>query len=260
MSVFVGHFGSGKTEVALNVALEAAERGETVALVDLDLVKPYFRSRALAPRVADRGVRIVAPGGEDGPGEMPIVPPDLSGLFCRRESRLIVDVGGDPVGALPLGAVAETLPRETVELLLVVNFSRPKTDSVEGAVAMARAIEAAARLPLSGLVANTHLLGETTPDTVREGLRLAEQTARVLGVPVALVAVEERLVGAFPPDFAPCPLLPLRRLVYPPFERPAGASTLPASPGAPARLAVRPAAAPLPRCSPVLSAGARRGA
>ena len=68
-------------------------------------------------------------------------------------------------------------------------------------------------------MANSHLLGETTPETVREGLLLAGQTADVLGLPMRLVAVEERLIGAFPPGFAPCPVLPLRRLVYPPFER-----------------------------------------
>ena len=254
MSVFVGHFGSGKTEVALGVALQAAERGEAVTLVDLDVVKPFFRCRALGPRLEGRGVRIVTPDGECAPTEMPVVPPDLPGLLLRAGSRVIVDVGGDPVGALVFGAVAEALPRAEVELLLVLNFARAKTDSVEGAVAMARAIEAAARLPLTGLVANSHLLGETTPETVREGLLLAEQTADVLGLPMRLVAVEERLVGAFPPGFAPCPVLPLRRLVYPPFER------MPESPVSPGRRSVeRPIALPR-RFAPILPARVGREA
>jgi hypothetical protein len=219
MRVLVGHFGSGKTEVALGVALQAAERGEPATLVDLDLVKPYFRCRTLAPTMAERGVRIVSPDGEPIRMELPVVPPDLCDLLAHGGPRLIVDVGGDPVGALVLGAVVDSLPREKVELLLVLNFTRPKTDTVERAVAMGRAIEAAARLPLTGLVANTHLLGDTTPEMVREGLRLTERAGEILGLPVSLVAVEERFVGAFPAGFAPCPLLPLRRLVYPPFER-----------------------------------------
>jgi hypothetical protein len=245
MSVFVGHFGSGKTEVALGVALQAAERGETVTLVDLDVVKPFFRCRALGPRLQSRGVRILAPDGEYPPIEIPVAPPDLPGLLRRPDSRLLVDVGGDPVGALTFGAVAEALPREELDLLLVLNFFRARTDSVEGAVTMARAIAAAARLPLTGVVANNHLLGETTPATVREGLLLAEQTAEVLGVPVRLVAVEERLIGAFPPGFAPCPVLPLRRLVYPPFGRMEGPRTSdPPAPTLDCRPPERPAAPP----------------
>lgn len=219
MCALVGHFGSGKTEVALGLALQAAEQGQSVTLVDLDLVKPYFRCRTLAPSLAGQGVRIVSPDGEPVLAELPVVPPNLCELLAQGGPGLVVDAGGDPVGALVLGAVAGSLPREGVELLLVLNFSRPKTDTVEQAVAMARAIEAAARLPLTGLVANTHLLGETTPEVVREGLQLTERTGAILGLPVRLVAVEERLVGAFPAGFAPCPLLPLRRLVYPPFER-----------------------------------------
>lgn len=256
MRVFVGHFGSGKTEVALGVALQAAERGEPVTLVDLDLVKPYFRCRVLAPSMAERGVRIVSPDGEPTLTELPVVPPNLCELLAHGGPRLIVDVGGDPVGALVLGAVMDSLPREEVELLLLLNFTRPKTDTVERAVAMARAIEAAARLPLTGLVANTHLLGETTPDMVREGLRLTERAGDILGLPVSLVAVEERLAGAFPTGFAPCPLLPLRRLVYPPFER---VPLLPAA-GRPGATTGRPGRPSGPALSwPALALSARVG-
>jgi hypothetical protein len=218
--VFVGHFGSGKTEVALGVALAAVERGEQVTLVDLDLVKPFFRCRATAPRVASQGLRIIAPDGNGPPMETPVTPPDLSCLLHPDGSRLLIDAGGDPVGALLFGEAAGSLPRDEIELLLLLNFARPKTDSVEGAVAMARAIEAAARFPLAGLIANTNLLGDTTPEIVRDGLQLTRQTASVLGLPVSLLVVEERLTGAFPRDFAPCPILPIRRLVYPSFERP----------------------------------------
>ncbi len=219
MTVITGHFGSGKTEIATNGALEVARRGEQVTLVDLDVVKPYFRSRALRPELAGRGVRVVAPEGEKTPVDMPVVQPDVRGLLVKSGPKVIVDVGGDPVGALIFGSVSDAVPRDDFEHLVVLNFARPQTETIEQAVAMVRAIQSAARLPVTGLVANTHLLGETTPETVSEGLRLTAQTAKVLALPVAFVAVEERLVGAFPRDWAPCPVLPLRRLVFPPFER-----------------------------------------
>lgn len=218
VTVITGNFGSGKTEIAVNGALELGRSGEPVTLVDLDVVKPYFRCRALKVEMAGRGVRVVSADGEAARADMPVVPPDALGLILNGGPRVIVDVGGDPVGALVFGAISEALPKSNVEHLLVLNFARPQTETVEQAVATVRAIEAAARLPVSGLVSNTHLLSETTPDTVRSGLRLTEQAAAVLSLPVALVAVEERLVGAFLPGWAPCPVLPLRRLVSPPFE------------------------------------------
>ena len=229
VTILVGHFGSGKTEIAINGALELARRGKRVTLVDLDTVKPYFRCRALASRVAERDVRVVASDVEKAGLDAPRISSDLHDVFLKDDRRVIVDVGGDPVGALAIGAIADALPAGEVEHLLVLNFARPHTEAVSQAVAMARAIEAAARLPLSGLVANTNLMGETTLDVLRDGLRLTGQTAAILNLPIAFAAVEERLVGALSPSWASCPVLPIRRLVFPPVvppERPA-ASTAP---------------------------------
>ena len=224
MTVIVGSFGSGKTEIAINGALELARRGEDVTLVDLDVVKPYFRSRALTSTMSVRGVRIVAPDGEDPFADRPIVRPELRGLLVHGGPRIILDVGGDPVGALVFGAVSDAVPRDDIEQLVVLNFARPQTETVEQAVAMVRAIQAAARLQVDGLVANTHLLGDTTSEILLGGLRLTEQTASVLGLRVAFVAVEERLVGACPTGWAACPVLALRRMVFPPFAARGGQS------------------------------------
>lgn len=252
VTLLVGHFGSGKTEVAINGALELARRGERVTLVDLDTVKPYFRCRALAPRVTEANVRIVASDVERAGMDLPTMSSDLHDVFREDDRRVIVDVGGDPVGALAIGAIADALPRGEVEHLLILNFARPHTETVAQAVAMARAIEAAARLPLTGLVANTNLMGETTLDLLRNGLDLTRQTAAILNIPVAFVAVEGRLVGALAPGWASCPVLPIRRLVFPPVGIPEGPAAprvpfavprrpLPASRVAPAPTAASPA-------------------
>jgi hypothetical protein len=163
-----------------------------------------------------------------------VVLSQVAGLLLPGRPKVIVDVGGDPVGSLAIGALSTALAAGEVEHLLVLNFARPQTETVEQAVAMARAISGAARLPLTGLVANTNLLGETTPELVLDGLRRAERAGAVLGLPVAVAAVEERLLGALPPGWAPCPVLPLRRMVFPPFETAAG---WPGGAGQPAMLA-----------------------
>lgn len=220
VTVIAGGFGSGKTEIAVNGALVLVRQGQQVTLIDLDVVKPYFRCRSLHRTMAADGVPVLAPDGECMYETVPVLPSGLPGLLQNRGEKLIVDLGGDPVGALVFGAVAHTIPDEDMELLVALNFARPQTEKVPDAVPMIRAIEAAARVPVRGLIANTHLLGETTPSLVLRGLRLTEQTAAVLGVQVALAAVDERLIGSLPPGWADCPVLPLRRMVYPPYEAP----------------------------------------
>ncbi len=220
ITVIAGGFGSGKTEIAVNAALALTNQGRRVALIDLDVVKPYFRCCALQRPMAADGIEVLSPGGECMCETGPVLPSGLPGLLQDRKHTLIVDLGGDPVGALVFGAVAPTIPAEDVELLVAVNFARPQTEKVPDAVPMIRAIEAAARVPVRGLIANTHLLGETTPGLVLRGLGLTEQAAAVLGVSVTLAAVDERLLGSLPAGWAHCPVLPLRRMVYPPYELP----------------------------------------
>ncbi|NWF99405.1 MAG: cobalamin biosynthesis protein CbiA [Thermoanaerobaculaceae bacterium] len=216
VTIIVGHFGSGKTEIALNLAVDLAHRGARVALVDLDVVKPYFRSRSARAFMAELGVRVVAPQGENIHADLPIIVPEIRTLLRDGQARVLMDVGGDDTGARVVGSLADMMPLAETEHLLVLNFRRPFTDTVEAAVVMAREIEAAARLPLTGLVSNTHLMEETTPAIVLEGYRLAQGVGWALGVPVVAVAVDE---GVHPQvqGQLDCPLVVLKRYLAPPF-------------------------------------------
>lgn len=218
ITVLVGHFGSGKTEIALNGAVDLAGAGENVSLVDLDVVKPYFRSRSAREWLKRTGVELVAPQGENAYADLPIVVPQVRSLIRNPRSRVIVDVGGNDSGSRVLGSLADVFPRNVTDLILVLNFRRPFTETVAGAVAMAGEITRAARLPVTGVVSNTHLLDQTSPEIVREGYRLARQTAEKLGVPVKAVAMEDSVksgLGRWKPE---CPIIPIGRLVRPPFE------------------------------------------
>lgn len=217
VTVVVGPYGSGKSEIALNGALACPEGGR-VALLDLDLVKPFLRARGAREWLHARGVEVVAPTGENAFADLPILLPQVRTLLRDPAARIIADVGGDEVGSRVLGSLADAFPEAEADLLLVLNFRRPFAETVDQAVTMARGIEAASRLRLTGVVSNTHLKQETTPDVVREGYELAGRAAARLGIPVVAVAMDEDLADRLDPGDFECPVLRLRGFLRLPFE------------------------------------------
>jgi hypothetical protein len=220
VTIVVGHFGSGKTEIAVNGALKLAADGIQVALVDLDIVKPYFRSRVTRALMAEHGVALIVPGGENIHADLPIIVPQIRTMLRDPARKVLFDVGGDDTGARALGSLADVVPHQETDHLLVLNFRRPFTETVEAAVLMVREIEAAARLPITGVISNTHLMGETTAEIVTDGYWLARATAERVGVPVVAVAVESGLASHLDAASFDCPLMPLTRTLRPPFEQP----------------------------------------
>ncbi len=219
VTLLVGHFGSGKTEIALNGALDMAAKGSTVTLADLDIVKPYFRSRSARAVLAAAGIRLLAPTGENVHADLPIIVPQIRQALRDPHCRLIADVGGDDTGARVLGSLSDVVPSEETHCLVVLNFRRPSTPNPTEAVVMVRAIETVARLPVTGLVSNTHLMGETTTDVVLDGYRMAMEAAGVLDLPLVAITVDEDTAHGISEAELDCPLLVLRRLVLPPFEQ-----------------------------------------
>jgi hypothetical protein len=219
VTVFVGHFGSGKTEIALNGALELASAGSRVTLADLDVVKPYFRSRSARAILSHAGVDLLAPTGANVHADLPIIVPQIRSHLRDDHSRLIMDVGGDDVGARVLGSLSDVIPFDDTDCLLVLNFRRPSTPDPERAVAMVREIEAVGRVPVSGLISNTHLMDETTPEVVLDGYRQALETARLAETPLVAVTVSADLAAILAAEEFECPVVPLRRIVKPSFAQ-----------------------------------------
>jgi RecA/RadA recombinase len=224
VTVLVGHFGAGKTELAVNLALGFAARGETVSLVDADLVKPYFRSRLLRDELGDHGVQLVAPHGDQFYADLPILVPEFAGAFGQAEAglrRVIVDAGGADVGARVLGAVGGLRNPAITDVLFVVNGNRPFAEDVPSIVKMLREVEHASKLRVNGLVANTHLMGETTPAVIATGLELADAVSREVGLAVRFWAAMAEMVAADWQGLAGCdwPLLSLDRRITPPIDR-----------------------------------------
>ena len=223
--ILVGHFGSGKTEIAVNLAFGLRNRAADVTLVDLDLVKPYLRCRLAKDDLETRGVRLVAPAGAHFYADLPILVPEARGVArdgTGLHSWRILDVGGHDLGARVLGSFSGLLDPRITDLLFVVNVNRPFAEDLSSGRQMLHAVEAAARLSVTGLVANTHLMDETTPETVREGIRAAREMEAATGIPLRFCAMQRQLTDAFggPQGTAEAlPILAIERYIVAPFRQ-----------------------------------------
>lgn len=189
LTVITGHFGSGKTEAAINLALALADRGHAFALADLDVVDPYFRSRECKNLLEARGGRLIASSQACLDADVPSMPPELASLFDSPDIYGVLDIGGDASGARVLARCRKRLAACGARVLCVVNANRPLTGTPEAAAGYLREIEHASGLPIAGIINNTHLCGQTNLQDILSGARLAEETAALTGVPVVCHAV-----------------------------------------------------------------------
>ena len=195
VTVITGHYGTGKTELAVNLALAMAAEGIPAMLADLDIVNPYFRSRERRPLLEAAGVRVISSSQACSDADVPALPAELLTILENREIRGILDVGGDPVGARVLARFQPKILQEDYQLVCVLNANRPEVREAEAAVSYLRAIEAVTGLTCTGLVDNTHLCGETTLAQIRKGAALAGEVSLQTGIPVLCHVVEERFAS-----------------------------------------------------------------
>ncbi len=180
--VLVGNYGSGKTELALNLALAAAGKKSTT-LVDLDIVNPYFRSGEKAQELREAGVRVLMPSFALSTVDSPALPAEIQSVFITPSDRVIFDVGGDDTGAAALGRYAPSFRqfREETTVALVVNAMRPLTQTAEDAAELGRRIEQRGRMRVDVVINNTNLAERTTPEMLLQGHETACGAARLLG-------------------------------------------------------------------------------
>jgi len=195
-TVVTGHYGCGKTNLSMNLALDLAREGRDVTLVDLDIVNPYFRSSDSHELLAQRGVRLIAPTFAGTTLETPSLPAEIYSAF-EVTGPVIFDVGGDDAGATALGRYSAEIAAIDYELLYVINRYRNLTATPAEAAALLLEIEAAAHLKATGVINNSHLQAETTAETVLDSLEFARETAGLLGLPLVATAVPKRLADEF---------------------------------------------------------------
>jgi len=219
VTLFLGNFGSGKTEVAVNYALSLGGRGDVV-LADLDLVNPYFRSRESRAVLEGAGVRVVAPEGGYHHADLPILLPQVRAVLMSSTAQVVLDVGGDDVGSRVLGSLHDALPEGSYRAFAVLNGNRPFTSSVGGIGKILGEIEGAGRVRVTGFVSNTHLMEETTLDTVLAGHALAREAEQALGLPLEFVCAPPNMAEEVA-GLTGCDVLPLTRYLSFPWQVPA---------------------------------------
>lgn len=217
--IIVGAYGSGKTEVAVNLAAVMNARGTAVRLADLDLVNPYFRSREARHILGLLGIGVVLPPVQYMHADLPILTPEVSGMLRHPEGLTLLDVGGDDVGATVLAALADSMIGKTAKVLQVINPNRPYTDSVAGCLKIREEIEAKAKMPITGIVGNANLMEETTLDVVMQGYEFCRQVADEGKIPLEFITVPAALLTRLPKNDIPCPILALKRQLVPPWKR-----------------------------------------
>lgn len=198
LSIITGHYGTGKTEFAVNLALSMVKTHHRVVLADLDIVNPYFRSRERRDLLEAAGVELITSSQACSDADVPALPAELLTVLQNRNITGILDIGGDPVGARVLARFRPQILEEDHQLIYILNANRPEVRAAERAIRYLRGIEATTGLACTGIVNNTHLCGETTPAEIRKGAALAAEVSRETGIPVLCHVAEERLVSALP--------------------------------------------------------------
>ncbi len=185
LTLFAGHYGSGKTNIAVNYALRLAGEGKKVCIADLDIVNPYFRTADSEKELADAGVALIAPQFANSNVDLPALPSEAYRLIADKSIYGIMDIGGDDRGAYALGRYAPAiLEEDNYRMAYVVNACRPLTATPEDALEVMREIEAACSMRFTHLINNTNLGNETTVSTVLDSLDFINKLSNLSGLPV----------------------------------------------------------------------------
>ena len=195
LTLFAGHYGSGKTNIAVNYALHLAGEGKRVCIADLDIVNPYFRTKDSAAALEGAGVELVSPQFANSNVDLPALPAEMYNVVFDKSRYAVLDIGGDDRGAFALGRYTPSILEENdYDMFFVINCYRPLSSNPADTVEIMREIEAASGIPFNGIVNNSNLGPETTPETVRNSFEYAESISKLSGLKIKLTTV---------PDF-PC--------------------------------------------------------
>ena len=206
LTLFAGHYGSGKTNIAVNYAMLLADEGKKVCIADLDIVNPYFRTKDSESELQAKGVTLICSEYANTNVDVPAIPAESYRIVQDKSCFSVIDIGGDDRGAYALGRFADAIKAEgEYRMAFVLNLYRPLTSTVEGAVEIMREIEAAAGIKLNCIVNNSNIGCETTPEIVRESLAFAEDVSRATGLPVWLNTVAKEIAN----EITGIPVLPL---------------------------------------------------
>ncbi|MBQ6818441.1 MAG: hypothetical protein IJP35_02405 [Clostridia bacterium] len=197
LTLLAGHYGSGKTNIAVNLAFELKKQADRVAIGDLDIVNPYFRTKDSADMLEKAGISLICSPYANSNVDIPALPQEMYALTDDKTLHAIVDIGGDDRGALALGRYAPAIVEENnYDMWLVVNRFRPLTSNATDTLEVMNEILTACKIPFTGIVNNSNLGADTTEETVLSSVLYGQEVAKACGLPLIMTTVEERLYPA----------------------------------------------------------------
>ena len=196
ITLFAGHYGSGKTNIAVNFALKLKENGDVVKIVDLDIVNPYFRTKDSKMLLDRAGIDLISPSFANTNVDLPALPAEVYGVVGKRDFKTIMDIGGDDRGAYALGRYTPSILEENdYEMIFVANFFRPLTRTPEEALEVMREIEYASKIPFTAIINNSNLGGDTTKEDIESTKDKAKKLSQISNLPVIFTTVREDMIG-----------------------------------------------------------------
>ena len=205
ITLFAGHYGSGKTNIAVNYALYLKESSDRVSIADLDIVNPYFRTKDSEAFLESKGIHLISSEYANSNVDVPALPAEAYAIIDDESVQAVIDVGGDDRGALALGRYAPAILKQNdYEMLLVINKFRPLTPDCASTIGVMREIEAAAGMKFTGIVNNSNLGDETTAEDILGSLAYAEEIAAASGLPVKMTTVKHDLFDSVKDKVSDC--------------------------------------------------------
>lgn len=193
ITIICGHYGCGKTNLSINMAIDRAKTGASVTLVDLDLINPYFRSSEYGEVLQNYGVHLITPVYANTTLDLPILPAELNSIFNSQSDTVILDVGGDDAGATVLGTISKKISELDYEMLYVVNRYRALSTTAEEAAELLKEIEVSSRLKATAVVNNSHLKQQTTAQVILDSMEYAQDTSKALNLPLLFTTVPKNI-------------------------------------------------------------------
>lgn len=213
LSIVIGAYGSGKSEIAVNMSLaqRKAWPDKSLLIADLDIINPFYRSSDCAPALEKAGIRVISPMYAGSNVDAPVIPPDVYSIFDDETYTGVFDIGGEDMGATILGSMRHRIENTDTQILMAVNTLRPFTSDAKQIAEMTAILSQAAGFKIDGYLHNTNLLGETTSEIITEGEKIMKEASGITGIPVVATCYME---GVEVPEIKEHELFPMTRQIF----------------------------------------------
>ncbi|MBR2499898.1 MAG: hypothetical protein IKB60_02340 [Clostridia bacterium] len=213
MNVIVGHYGSGKTEFAVNFAIELKKEYKKVYIVDLDIVNPYFRTNDVKKQLEEYGIYVIASAFASSNVDVPALPSEIFRVFCDKDAAVVFDVGGDDDGAVALGRYKQYFDKEDYNMFFVINTYRPLSAESQDIIKLLYEIETVSRLKVTGLINNSNISYLTTAENVLNGQKIIEEVAKETKIKIKYTSGLEDVISKISPELISKPFYIKRYLM-----------------------------------------------